>query len=157
MINSMTTDNKMNLAHYDKNCLCPSCKQAGNRRYIGGGVYNIHNEKQMTTNNTKQWEERFDDLLFELQEIDDFSRAKIKSFIQSEIDQAIKERETEIERDLGDIIWNKDGSLKSYDITDIVSSVVHYFSKANNEVDEIPQFKGTNEALDKLTILKSNK
>jgi len=26
--------------HYSENCLCEGCKQAGNKRYIGGGVYN---------------------------------------------------------------------------------------------------------------------
>jgi len=36
-------------AHYSKDCLCQSCKIAGNRRYIGGGVYNI-NQKMPNTN-----------------------------------------------------------------------------------------------------------
>lgn len=31
--------------HYSPDCLCESCKQAGNRRYVGGGVYNINNIK----------------------------------------------------------------------------------------------------------------
>ena len=36
--------------HYSPDCLCESCKRAGNRRYIGGGVYNINNKKNnMTT------------------------------------------------------------------------------------------------------------
>jgi hypothetical protein len=33
--------------HYSKDCLCEGCKQAGNRRYIGGGVYNINESKPM--------------------------------------------------------------------------------------------------------------
>ena len=27
--------------HYSPDCMCDSCRQAGNRKYIGGGVYNI--------------------------------------------------------------------------------------------------------------------
>jgi len=37
----------LNGTHYSKGCLCKSCKEAGNRRYIGGGVYNVHENKPM--------------------------------------------------------------------------------------------------------------
>lgn len=62
----------------------------------------------------------------------DSDREQVKpylSFLQSEISLAVAQREKEIENDLHDIIWNKDGSLKSHDISYIVSSVMHYFIK----------------------------
>jgi hypothetical protein len=44
--------------HYSSDCLCKQCKDAGNRRYIGGsGVYNIN----MQNNEIKEWEKEFDE------------------------------------------------------------------------------------------------
>ena len=41
----------MQESHYSEDCLCKSCKSAGNRKYIGGGVYNINDNMQENKNN----------------------------------------------------------------------------------------------------------
>ncbi len=48
---------------------------------------------------------------------------EIKKFIK---DLLTKQKKM-IRDDLHDILWNKDGSLKSHDASYIVSSVMHYF------------------------------
>jgi hypothetical protein len=47
--------------HYSPNCLCSSCKSAGNRRYVGGGVYNIHNQEDMKHKDNKEMKKIYTD------------------------------------------------------------------------------------------------
>lgn len=50
-----------NGTHYDRSCLCTSCKVHGNRRYIGGGTYNINDKpiRQNLEQVIKEWKESF--------------------------------------------------------------------------------------------------
>ncbi len=81
----------------------------------------------------REWEERFDKQ-FGVQGTTDYWKdfaKEIKSFI-SKVEQQAREEEREKVRketmeNIHDIIWNKDGSLKSHEISRIVSSVMHYF------------------------------
>ena len=88
--------------HYDENCLCKSCKLAGNRKYIGGGVYNINKSNTMIL---KQWEERFDeefaskdpefaDCFADVGSI--INTTEVKQFISSLLTQAVQEEREKI-------------------------------------------------------------
>lgn len=43
------------------------------------------------------------------------------------IERAVEAERERIGKDLHDTLWNEDGSLKKHNVTDIVSSVSHYF------------------------------
>ncbi len=51
---------------------------------------------------------------------------EVKSFIEKVRTKALEEQRLKIEKGVNNIIWNEDGGLKSHDISDIVSSVMHY-------------------------------
>lgn len=61
-VESVNITNMMpNGTHYDRSCLCTSCKVHGNRRYIGGGTYNINDKpiRQNLEQVIKEWKESF--------------------------------------------------------------------------------------------------
>ncbi len=122
----------MQTCHWSKDCLCESCRSAGNRRYIGGkGVYNLNDKTMQQHPQDKEqpqkgWVERFRKMIIENSDLHPdyygdkpfkgdiyFDGIEVEAFIAKEIEEAerkvLKLLKAEIDKE---IIKTKDENLQ---------------------------------------------
>ena len=98
IVQEMIKKHSMKEMHYSRDCLCDSCRLAGNRRYIGGGTYNVNDK--VNVNTQKSVEEKLRYLKDFPVSPDPDCTVSVYEEVMDAFRIALAEREAEVRRDV---------------------------------------------------------